>query len=556
MSFTYAAVRDSEHLRLLTPAIDAFINRARYPSATTSTGPRQTVFFFPGGLANQLLRATKKFQVGTTKPQTFDYEAVWLNEETAKRGSTRYLKLHRDRTGVFRDQGDRIIVASGMIWSVLYAGFIDWCANNNLNLLVLDWDWRRRLEDTVTFFIRTFLPFFKARVLAAGLPDPLAKFSLIGHSFGGMLVNLVLRGNDPIVAGLARAITVATPFYGYAGQVHRWFEGDWLVNGDNNIFKQEIMEVVASLPAVYTLQYLDEVTYRESATQSGLALDPDFPLVSYPSMDATDTTVRADAYNPKTNGSRVRYPAKTGFDLAELDYARLQVQQLAAPMAANLSEKFYNIRGVTTLSDGQTPRSNTLGDVTWDWVPTSFDSTDPSPISNGAQVPGDDTQPAWSARLASNAQASCITVRAKDISHMVLMNHSRTLDALAAILGAPGAAMSPRIPPPPEPASDEDLIAFIRWLRKRPRRKAPWPHFDDPARRDLVPLEFQDKLPGITLRIIMDVMKRPAPPGLFGLAGGAPTTRRKGSKPRRPKQPVRKSAARKPAAKRRRRRAG
>src|SRR4029450_2520221 len=162
MSFTYAAVRDSEHLRLLTPAIDAFINRARYPSATTSTGPRQTVFFFPGGLANQLLRATKKFQVGTTKPRTFDYEAVWLNEETAKRGSARYLKLHRDRAGVFRDKGDRIIVASGMIWSVLYAGFIDWCTNNNLNLLVLDWDWRRRLEDTGTVFLRTVLSLFKA----------------------------------------------------------------------------------------------------------------------------------------------------------------------------------------------------------------------------------------------------------------------------------------------------------------------------------------------------------------------------------------------------------
>jgi hypothetical protein len=547
MSLTYAEVRDSEHLRLLTPAIDAFIRRAQYPSPA-STGPRQTVFFFPGGLANRLLRATKKFQPGTTKPQTFDYEVVWLNDESARRGLARYLGLHRDGAGVFRDKGDRIIVASGMIWDVPYAGFIDWCANNNLNLLVLDWDWRRRLEDTVTFFLRTFLPFFKTRVLDAGLPDPLAKFSLIGHSFGGMIVNLVLRGNDPIVAGLARVITVATPFYGYAGQVHCYFEGHWLVNGDNDIFKQEIMEVVASLPAPYTLQYLDEATYRERATQSGLALDPEFPLVSYPSMDATDTTMRADAYNPRTNGSRGRYPIKIGFDLAELDYARLQIQQLAAPMPANLAERFYNIRGVTTQSDGQTPTNNTLGAITWDWVPTSFDSTDPTPITNGPKVPGDNTQPAWSARLATNAPARCMTVRAKDIDHVTLMSHSRTLDALAAILDAPGDAMSSRIPPTPEPASDEDLIAFIRWLRKRPRRKGPSLGFDDPARRDLVPPEFRDKLPGITLRIVMDIMKRPAPPGV---SGAAPTTRRKGSRPRRATKP-----ARKPVARRRRRRAG
>ena len=38
----------------------------------------------------------------------------------------------------------------------------------------------------------------------------------------------------------------------------------------------------------------------------------------------------------------------TGFDLAELDYARLQAQQLAAPMPAHLAEKFYNVRGVRT----------------------------------------------------------------------------------------------------------------------------------------------------------------------------------------------------------------
>jgi hypothetical protein len=556
VSITYAEVRDREHLRLLTPAIDAFIKRARYPPATGSTGPRQTVFFFAGGIASALWRAKKKFQPGTTKPQTFEYEIVWLNDETHKRGYARRLKMHRDDVGIFRDKEDYIIVPSGMIWDVPYAGFIDWCANNNLNLLVVDYDWRRRLEDTVTFFLHTFLPFFKTRVLDAGLPDPLAKFSLIGHSMGGMIVNLILRGNDPIVAGLARAITVATPFYGYPGQLHCYFEGHWLANGDNNIYKQEIMKVVASLPAPYTLQYLDEATYRERATQSALAHDPEFPLLSYPSMDATDTTVRADAYNPKINGSRVRYPGETGFDLAELDYGRLQAQQLVAPMVPNLAEKFYNIRGVITEDDQQTPKSTTPGDVTWDWVPTSFDATDPSPISDVTMVPGDETQPAWSTRLATNAPARCITVRGSSIEHVTIMNHARTLDALAAILGTPGAAMSPSIPPTPEPASDEDLIAFMRWLHKRPRRKPPWPSYNELARRALVPAELQDKLPGITLRIIRDIMKRPAPPGLSGPAGGGPRATRARPKRRQPRKPVRKPSARKPAARRRRRRAG
>jgi hypothetical protein len=132
MSFSYQDTGDSEHLRLLTPAIAAFISRSQNPLATASTCPRQTVFFFAGGLATQLLRATEKFRDGVTKPQTFDYEVAWVTEETLNCGTVRNLKMDRDGSGVFRDKGDRIIVASGVIYAPLYDGFIAWCANNNL----------------------------------------------------------------------------------------------------------------------------------------------------------------------------------------------------------------------------------------------------------------------------------------------------------------------------------------------------------------------------------------------------------------------------------------
>jgi hypothetical protein len=553
VSFSYEDTRDSEHLRLLTPAIDVFIARAQSPLATTSTCPRQTVFFFAGGMATQLLRATQGFRDGLTAPQTFNYDVVWATLDTVTWGTARDLKMHRDASGTFRDRGDRIIVAHGVIFDVLYDVFIDWCADNNLDLFVVDWDWRRRLDETVSFFVRKFLPFFRARVVAAGLPDPLATFSLIGHSFGGMIVNLVLRGNDPIVAGLARAITVATPFYGYAAQVHRWFEGDKYFNGPFDLFKQDMMEVIASLPALYTLHFLDEATYGDSATQLGLtALDPEFPLPSYPSMDATIATLRADPYNPQTNGSLVRYPGLTGFDMAELSYAKLQFQQMAAPMAANLLLKFYNIRGVRTESDEQTPISDTAGPLTWDWIPTNFNATDPPPIVDQGPVPGDDTQPAWSARLATNAPARWITVRASTLSHMFLMNHPRTLDALGSILCAPGAAMKVPDTPLPEPASDDDVIAFMRWLHMHPRSE-PRVRFDDPALAKLIPQEFKDKLPAIMRRIVMDIMKRPGPPGLSEPGAGAPDTKPKGPKRRGPKSPGRKPAGGPPAAKRRRR---
>jgi len=540
MTLTYAETRDSEHLRLLTPAIDVFIDRYRHPAATKSTSPRQTLFFFPGGIASQLTRATRKFVDGVATPQTFDYEVVWVASDSFD-GGARDLKMYRDSAGTFRDRGSRIIVADAAVSDsdghTPHDGLIAWCASNNVDLFVLPWDWRRRLDETVNFFVGKFLPFFQARVLAAGCPDPLARFALVGHSLGGMIVNLILRGNDPIVANMTHAITVATPFYGYPGQVHRWFEGDDWFNGTNppGVFKQEIMETIASLPSLYVVQLLDEATYRNSTTQSALAHDPDFPLAAYPSMDMTSPGVRADPYNPKTNGNLVRYPALTGFSPSELEYARLQVQQLTGPMEPHLLQKFYNIRGVRTENDGHTPMPNTIGSVSWDWIPTSFDSADPSPIVDGARVPGDDTQPAWSARLATNHPSRCITVRGRNIAHIFVMNDALVIDAIGSILCPPGAAMRARDIAQPEPASDDDVVEFLRWLSEHPGVGRTWRSFNHPELRNVVPRKFSNKLGAIMRRLLMDVMKRPAPKGLTA-----------------PEPPERNAAARKPAGGRRR----
>ena len=165
--------------------------------------------------------------------------------------------MHRDSVGTFRDKGDRIIIADDVLslaGCAPHDGLIDWARNNNLDLFVFPWDWRRRLDETVTFFVGKFLPHFQARVQAAGRPDPLARFALVGHSFGGMIANLILRGNAPIVQTLTHVITVATPFYGYPGQVHRWFEGDSYLNFFG-LFEQAMMETIASLPALYALHY-------------------------------------------------------------------------------------------------------------------------------------------------------------------------------------------------------------------------------------------------------------------------------------------------------------
>ena len=210
---TYAETRDDETLRLLTPAINAFIAQCHRPLSPTSTCPRQTVFFFPGGMASRLRRATAKFVDGAVGAQMFNYDTVWVTLLTPA-GGARDLKMHRDSTGTFRDKGDYIIVADAAL-SLLnctpHDGFIAWCAANNVDLFVFPWDWRRRLDETVTFFLHKFLPFFRASVQNAGCPDPLTRFALVGHSFGGMVANLLLRSNPPILANLTRVITVVTP---------------------------------------------------------------------------------------------------------------------------------------------------------------------------------------------------------------------------------------------------------------------------------------------------------------------------------------------------------
>jgi hypothetical protein len=547
----YAENRDAEQLRILTPAIDSFIVQLHKPPKPNSLCQRQTVFFFPGGMASRLVQAQQPYQDGVGAPPNVGYDDLWIVCDTFL-GGWRKLRMHKDAMGCFRDVGDRIVVADGavsLMGCTPHDGLIKWCAANNADLFVFGWDWRRRLDETVAFFLGKFLPFFRARAMNDGLPDPLARFSLVGHSLGGMIVNLILRSSDPIIANLARAITVATPFYGYPGQLHRWFEGepllmesemegfDALANagfGDlaealRQATRQEMLQVIASLPGLYVLHFLDEVTFADPATQATLTTDANFPLASYPSVDATVPALRADAYNPQANGSLVRYPANTGFDPSELAYARLQFQQLTAQMSPQLLEKFCNIRGVVTQTDGVTPVNSTAGSVTWAWIQPHFIAGDPTPIVDSGSVPGDDTQPAWSARYARNA-ATCINVLGSDIEHYLMMNHEKVIAEIGKILCRPPAtAGSAPSPAQPDTASEKEVKDFLRWLYKHRRRKK-WPPLDK-IPPDFLPERFGKRLPAIGRRILKDLMRGPRSPARKpGRGGGKPPRRRRPSK--------------------------
>lgn len=219
---------------------------------------------------------------------------------------------------------------------------------------------------------------------------------------------------------------VVISFYGYSGQVHRWFEGEPYLNGFLDSYKNGIIRTLCSFPSCYTWQFLDHKTFLKN--QAALAADPSYKLLTYPSLDKTTSTV-ADPYEPKTNGNLSRYPSASasGFDQTELKRGRSLARYLASPLAPVLAKKFVNIRGVTTAS-------GTVGSSKWDWVPP----TDPTPIADGASVPGDGTQPAWSARhvgVATAIPGSLITVTGGiDVEHMLIMNSPKTLGKLANVL--------------------------------------------------------------------------------------------------------------------------
>jgi len=413
---SYGQTRDSEYLSKLNDEIGDFISR--YDANPSRTG-RKTIILFPGGMGSRLLRAS------TPEPQgpPFFYNTVWL-DCSIMFDAALHLAMQNDV-----DDQQQIIVPDGPVdfFPMLqpYQGFIDWCDENEYDYFIFGWDWRRRLVPAVNFFLNSFLPAFRQRVINECQADPLTDFSLVGHSFGGMVVKLILnQSTSPYVQLMTSAVTVATPFYGYGGQTPRFFVGDPALNFKG---KRTITRIVSSLAAGYTLLFLDEDTYK----RDGPALNQGpYPLPSYPSKDEANPAEIADPYNPTNSGGKVRYPRNYGFDLVELQRGKLTYQQVAAPLNPAVNNKFFNFRGIQ--SNGAVI-NDTVIRQTWRRIPPNFDpETDACPLTDYLG-PGDGTLPAWSTRLVSTPAAN-VRDLVGDIEHMVMMSDDLVLDELETVI--------------------------------------------------------------------------------------------------------------------------
>jgi len=411
----YAQNRDQQQLEHFDAEIARFIQRHK----KNSTRLRKTLILFPGGMGSQLARASVPDGIG---PPYF-YDTVWLDCSIVF-GAALQLTMAADN-----DLNKQYVIANGCVEFGLfglrpYASFISWCAQNELDWMIYPWDWRRRPAGAASFFLGRFLPRFQQAVQNECGADPLDDVTLIGHSFGGMIVKLILNHGGSFVDQIDRAITVGAPFYGHAAHLHRYFEGDPDLNrlyGGAQNGARAITRVLSSFLGAYVLLPCDLATYKRD--QQALASDLRYPLPSYPCTDGT-TGDSVDPYHPRTNGQLVRYPAGYGFQASELANACSLVREVAAPLRATVNQKLYNVRGVQT--EAASTAYQTICGQSWDWIAPTYDpGADTSPIRDESVCAGDGVIPAWSARLISALPQNVRTVRGKiedGFEHMDLLS--------------------------------------------------------------------------------------------------------------------------------------
>lgn len=505
----YGQKRDDEYLNRLKSIgpIDDFITNYK-----ANLNPvHKTIFLFPGGMGSQLVRATADIY----QAPPFIYLTAWI-DPLIWAGTA--VNLQTQTPPDYVDFQQHFVVPNGCVdcpGLEPYVGFSNWCQSSNIDLFVFGWDWRLSSAATADFFLNKFLPAFDSLATLAGCsPHPLDNFFLVGHSFGGMVVKQILnQSTNQYVQRMKRGITVGSPFYGYGGQVHRYFKGDsqlnWSLNPNG---AQRVAEIVSTLPGGYELLFLPEATYNNN--QTAFANDSDgYNLLAYPSMDATSPGQRADPYNPMPTppatdpNGKVRYISSCGFDMNLLAAGKTASDKVTQALNSTVRNKFYNIRGVGN--------NNTVVSQTWKLVPQAFNpNTGQDPITD-TFGPGDGVLPAWSTRLLGLGKNHVISIRGA-IEHMDMMNSVDVQTEIAKLLQLTPTVfermklIARRRPVKMQTASRTQLNKLIRQLERATAKEGISPE----ERRTVIRRRLQryspEELQQLMARAYMDALKSPS----------------------------------------------
>ena len=188
--------------------------------------------------------------------------------------------------------------------------------------------------------------------------DPLARFSLIGHSAGGVGRQLgVAQRGAGIMAGLDKAIRWQRPSTVTAASS---------IGGSRRRLPQRCVQhlqkgnhqsdLFVSRAVTSGCFFLTPSSCRTGGARRGSRI---IRCASYPSVDLTYPDVIADPYDPQTNLQSDIRPATKVASIHRARTAKAVVTFLSSSLTQAQANKFWNIRGDTLA--GNTRNTTTVG---------------------------------------------------------------------------------------------------------------------------------------------------------------------------------------------------
>jgi pimeloyl-ACP methyl ester carboxylesterase len=373
---------------------------------------RPTIVFLPGGMGSQIDRSDRPYAGDASLP--FQYDPIWMDPGIVFDKEALQLEIQANS----RDIGNHICIPNGPLRYLLkpYNASEEYFREKGFNYLVFGFDWRRPLAESADF-LKTFLRRLKDRVQYLWQADPLPNTTILCHSMGGLVAKVFLHSvfqknaaTADVGKWMCRLVTVATPFYGTATHMTRYYKGQQPLN--TLYTANKLARLTATFPGPYILMFLDAKSYSQCANE--------LEISRYPVRDAENPGMAADPFNQNLFG---RYPpwVSPGY----LGLASQMRKVITRPLPDAVVARVFHIRA---------RRIKTWVELKWKAVNgASFNPhKDDSPIT-GKNGEGDGTVPFWAARLVQVPDSQVFNLK-KAKKHQELLEHRETLKVITLLI--------------------------------------------------------------------------------------------------------------------------
>ncbi len=376
--------------------------------ARTYKKSKPTVLLIPGGMGSQIDRSKKPYKGAASLP--FNYDPIWMDPGIIFEKEALQLEILLNN----HDIGNHICIPNGPLRFLLkpYNATEDYFRDKGYNYLVFGFDWRRTVRESAGF-LQFFLKTLKQRVQELWQENPLPNTTILCHSMGGLVAKVFLHKvfktstkTADVRAWMSRLVTVATPFYGTATHINRYYKGQKPLNTIYNTKK--LARLTGTLMGTYILMPLDKKTYNRNAAK--------LEISRYPVRDKKNAALEADPFDPQMFA---RYPSwvRPDFLAAAIQMRNIITRQLPPAVV----KRVFHIRAL---------QRRTWVELKWKPVngATFNPNKDKSPIDgkHGAGGGGDGTVPFWSARLVQIPDSQVFNLK-KAKKHQELLEHPETL---------------------------------------------------------------------------------------------------------------------------------